>query len=179
MHAGFSSYSVDCQQHRPLLNPFPPIVKSIPPLHLDHPSQLDFAEGSTLALAPGFPGIDTHFVVFDRTGSADSRGCSADKATLLGGNQAEWELLEDGIGEVLTGFRIGGDEDHGLGLGNCLYRTGHSGTSLRDSPSLSTALVHYRELPCLGRESYFFRDHPGIRLALWSTDRCVNSLNTR
>ena len=166
MHAGFSSYSVDCQQHHPLLSPVPPVVKSTPPLHLDPPSQLGFAEGSSPALAREFPGSDAHFGVFDRTGSADSRGCSVDKATLLAGNQAEWELLEDGVGEVLTVFRIGVDEDRSPGLGNCLYCIGHSGTLLRDSPSLSTALVHYRGLPCLGRESYFFRDHPVIRLAL-------------
>lgn len=65
-----------------------------------------------------------------------------DKATLLAGNQAEWELFEGGIVEALTVFRVGLVEDHRQGTGSLLYCTGRSGTLLRKYHNLSTAKVH-------------------------------------
>ena len=90
-------------------------------------------------------GADTHSGVFGRTDSAGSWGYSGDKATLLAGTQTEWELLEDGIAEVLMVFRIGLVEDHHPGLGSLLHYTGRSRTLLRESPRFSTATVHKNE----------------------------------
>ena len=68
-----------------------------------------------------------------------------DKATLLAGNQAEWELFEDGIAEALTVFPVGLVEDHRPRIGSLLYCTGRSGTLLRDFNNFSTAKVHSAE----------------------------------
>ncbi len=119
-------------------------MKSILPLHLDPPSQLGFGEGSTPALDPASPGIDTHSGAFGGTGFAGDWGCSADKVTLLAGTQVERELLEDGIAVVLAGFRTVLVEDRRLGLGSLLHCTGHSGT-LRRRYSPISALVKVNE----------------------------------
>ncbi len=113
-------------------------MKSILPLQLDPPSQLGFGEGSTPALAPASPGIDTHSGAFGRTDFAGGWGCFADKVTLLAGTQVERELLEDGIAVVLAGFRTVLVEDRRLELGSLLHCAGHSGTLLRRSPDINT-----------------------------------------
>lgn len=65
-----------------------------------------------------------------------------DKATLLAGNQVQWELFEGGVVEALTVFLVGLVVDHRQGIGSLLYCTGRSGTLLRNFHKLSTAKVH-------------------------------------
>lgn len=62
-----------------------------------------------------------------------------DKATLLAGNPAEWELFEGGNVEALTVSLVGFVEDHRQEVGSLLYCTGRSGTLLRNFHNLSTA----------------------------------------
>ena len=68
-----------------------------------------------------------------------------DKANHLAGNPAEWELLEDGIVEVLTVFLVGLVEDRRWGIGSLLSCIGRSGTLLGNSRSISKVKYHSNE----------------------------------
>lgn len=100
-------------------------------MHFDPPLQLGLGEEGTPALAPIFPGVDAHSEEYGRTDFGGHWGCSGCTATRLVDTQAEWELLEDGLGLILALFGDLVVEDHRLGFDSLLHCTHWDMTLLR------------------------------------------------